>query len=125
MAEFKEVMRQRERMCDYYHECNINGCPLDDFASCVNPFECNAERYEAEVMKWAKAHPEPVYPTWGEWFTETFPKGNIGCFSPCAFYDDCVSCKRCGGCNDFYYDTPIPAYIAERLGIAPLKGTEK
>lgn len=126
MAEFQEVMRQAKRLCEAQDgETPCDECPITDYCMgklyVIGKYAVPIEEY---VTKWAKEHPEPVYPTWGEWFHKTFPKGNIGCFSPCAFYDDCESCKRCGGCQDFYYDTPIPAYIAEKLGVRP-KGEQE
>jgi hypothetical protein len=65
---------------------------------------------EKRVMKWAAEHPEPVYPTWGEWL-----------------YDmHVVSVQaRQTPLPNLYYTIesamlkPIPADIAEKLGIEP------
>ena len=46
-------------------------------------------------MEWAEAHPEPEYPTWVEWFNSM---GGVDC------------------------GEPIPADIAEKLGIKPKEG---
>lgn len=124
MSEFKEIMQQADRLCKSTDNCV--GCPLEvsdevcyfDIISDAY-IEKNYDDFETRVRNWVKEHPAPLYPTWGEWFHNTFPKGNIGCFSPCAFYDDCDSCKHDGGCNDLYFDKPIPADIAEKLGIKP------
>lgn len=56
--EFKEVVKIRNRMCDYYKNCD--GCPLADA-----PFGCMsrmaeveiADQYERILEEWAKEHP--------------------------------------------------------------------
>lgn len=55
-------------------------------------------------MRWDADHPEPVYPTWVEWFRE------MGVVSP----------KQ-----EYFHDwllKPIPADIAQKLGIEPKEG---
>lgn len=64
MAEFKEVMKQRSRMCKHYLSMDISceNCPLDK-ARKNTMFQCFryiAEYYqEAEnvIMEWAEEHP--------------------------------------------------------------------
>ena len=56
----------------------------------------DVESIAQEVEKWAAEHPEPVYPTWGTWLAEKFG------------YD----------LREIMYN-PIPADIAEKLGIKP------
>lgn len=74
MAEFQEVMKQRNRMCKHYlsidHNCK--NCPLDRAkeGTMLQCFRYVAEYYqkaENVIMEWAAEHPEPVYPTWEEW----------------------------------------------------------
>ena len=56
--EFKEAIKIRNRMCDYYKNCD--GCPLADA-----PFGCmsrmaeveTADQYERTLEEWAKEHP--------------------------------------------------------------------
>lgn len=81
MSEFVEVMRQARRMCEEHFAKNAEddcseSCPLytgwcpgldDGRAICFTPKEETMKRVEAIVMDWAEAHPEPVYPTWGEY----------------------------------------------------------
>lgn len=79
------------------------------------------------VMDWAAEHPEPRYPSWNRWFRETFPD-SIYATSPCpntfcrvcdpTAYHGEVECYECKG-------KPIPADIAEKLGIKPMGGKEE
>ena len=55
--EFKEAIKTRERMCDYYKSCDR--CPLEGFPSgCVDGiFETeNTDGYERIIEEWAKEH---------------------------------------------------------------------
>lgn len=126
MAEFQEVMKQWRRMCDK-HQCadkqcgavaydlicpitiSHNGHPCD---SCF--VDCSPEsmaQVEQIVMEWATEHPEPVYPTWREWLmsigviNDVYPQGAI---------DVLGNLKQ-----------PIPADIAEKLGIEPKNVTNR
>ena len=124
MAEFQEVIREKARMCNRHVACE--DCPIAD-----SPVKKEArllcsdftvkfpDVVEKIVMNWAAEHPEPKYPTWREWQVSEFP-GN-----------DRIMCKKifmsaeeagCGGkncCNCLR--EPIPAHIAEKLGIEPIK----
>ena len=73
MAKFKEVMKQWARMCDSHSDCY--SCPMrkeEDlpYTLCseggIRSVEA-PERAEEVIMNWAADHPEPVYPTWGEY----------------------------------------------------------
>ncbi len=128
MAEFKEVMRQRQRMCDKckhpVYECA--GCPIEMYEDCKNPPADMLENYEAAIMKWAAEHPEPVYPTWKEWQGENFPDARFP-ISRCHFTRDGV-CPFTRDVFEGFCDScrkqPIPADIAEKLGIKP-KGAKE
>lgn len=103
MAEhsFQEVMRQLNRLCSHYQNCGENGCPMFDEcgnigAHCSDPK--HSYRIEKTVMSWAAEHPEQVYPTWEEWLT------TLGVQS----YNE--------------LSKPIPADIAQKLGIQPKEG---
>ena len=102
MAEFVDVLRQFDRMCKANAGCF--NCPLhepdgvSDRCS-INAFVNDSERIECEVMSWAAEHPEPVYPTWAAWLAEKFG------------YD----------LREIMYE-PIPADIAQKLGIEPKEG---
>lgn len=102
MAEFSEVMRQFDRMCNAHAGCI--DCPLavaGDIACSIHDFIDNPGRIESNVMKWAAEHPEPVYPTWVDWFREMGVVAHT---------------------QEYFHDwllEPIPADIAKKLGIEP------
>lgn len=125
MAEFAEVMRQARRLCDVQRNCD--GCPLrSDGASGAYCGGIDALQdwddatTERIVMDWAEAHPEKVYPTWDEYQDEMFPNHTRG-ICPMAFGVRCpngdhASALACANCRNM----PMPAEIAEKLGIRPL-----
>lgn len=124
MAEFAEVMKQRKRMCKTIKACAF--CPLgfgnngtnDD---CVEIGLNKPEEAEKIIMEWAAAHPEPVYPSWNEAWKQLFPDAARQSESPCLKYflsADRINCRGipCRDCTA----KPIPADIAEKLGIKPI-----
>ena len=104
MAEFQEVCKHLKRMCEQYGN-NCIKCPLEDKDFCsLSAGDRTAETYkkaEEIVMKWAAEHPEPVYPTWVEWLRQN---GVVPRDQKC-FHDWLLK--------------PIPADIAQKLGITP------
>ena len=119
MAEhsFQEVMKQWRRMCSNLGNdddaLKCEKCPLGEERLCSFEIsdiqDAELETSEQKVMAWAEMHPEPVYPTWGEWLLQQgiFRAGtewNNG------FLYQCV--------NDVIFE-PIPADIAQKLGIEP------
>ena len=101
MAEFQEVMKHINRICVAHENCDENGCPLRVMGCCGNiGSHCSeplqAERIEKTVMRWAAEHPEPVYPTWGEYLHTLHNKPSSRELSQ-----------------------PIPADIAQKLGLEP------
>lgn len=99
MAAFQEVMRQWVRAKKAINENNLSCWPLEMFT------DDHIANIEKEVMSWAAEHPEPKYQSWGEWLSE------IGVFQ----------------CEDGEWrfakaNEPIPADIAEKLGIEPKEG---
>lgn len=116
MAEFQEVMRQFGRICtSNFGECDI--CDLRPFC----PSKTFPDKYEKsgrvewlekKVLAWAAEHPEPVYPTWGDWLAEmklvSWQNDGNGTYSVMV-----PTFKMC---------TEIPADIAQRLGIEPKEG---
>lgn len=123
MAEFTEVMRQARRLCAAHDSmCSTNNCPLDSGEACRLNVDLDGEDYnklERIIMDWAKKHPEPVYPSWEEGWKQLFPESSG---TPCpANYGKkyrniccvnvlCVNCKQ----------RPMPAEVAEKLGIKPI-----
>ena len=117
MAEFVDVLRQFDRMCKSNAGCF--NCPLhepdgvSDRCS-IGAFINDSERIEREVMSWAAEHPEPVYPTWGEWFVS---RGMLP-----EKWDNLTSAYMNVGCVPNLIHSPIPADIAQKLGIEPKEG---
>lgn len=121
MAEFTEVMEQAKRMCKTFSDGHCSECPIGnaDVLECgiTVTSEMDCKDVERRVMQWATKHPEPVYPTWDEWQNSVFPDAEID-ITPCTFGSrdrfDCAE-KTCYQC----IEEPIPADIAEKLGIKP------
>lgn len=77
MSEFKNVIKDIERMCGecYPNKCSTDECQLYKDDLCYPPLfarihNIDSNKLEEKVKKWAEEHPEPVYPTWGEWLIE-------------------------------------------------------
>lgn len=113
MAEFKEVINQWMRRCEACDEnenvkCRIGGRVCDAFYKMRK--HINPEFIEQDVMSWAAENPEPVYPTWGEWLMQFDVMGRTCQDMPNPYFakDKAAS--------------PIPADIAQKLGIEPKEG---
>lgn len=128
MAEFTEVINQARRICNIYGtgEVQCERCPLNSHNGCIfyDCFECDDTYFikiEKYVMDWAKENPEIVYPTWKKWQNSMFPNADVN-IRPCWFMPknliECNTFANCSGC----INQPIPADIAEKLGIKPIKG---
>lgn len=126
MSEFTEAMHQARRMCAAHGGmCGANNCPLsnEDADACRLLPDHGGEDYvdvERVIMDWAKEHPEPVYPTWYDYQQQTFPE-HTRWICPMMFGTPCpcgsiTSIKGCTDCRN----NPIPADIAEKLGIKPI-----
>lgn len=127
MAEFAELMKQERRMCGSI-SCDNCILPRGSDEMCIwedAPARLTDEviaEIEAKTMKWAAENPEVRYPTWREWQQDHFPDAaNI--MHPCAFMriSDVHCCdfstpNRCRNCAN----QPIPAEIAEKLGVKPI-----
>lgn len=107
MAEFNEVIKQFKRMCWYYgRDKTQKSCPMCTSYPNCNIGHCRKNAIEqpahfaATVMRWAAEHPEPVYPTVYEWLV------SVGLLS-----GDMWSASD--------LQKPIPADIAQKLGIEP------
>ena len=102
MVEFQKVMHEWKRMCAATSFCEL--CPLKDekcWATYPSKMVGDLKSIESIIMAWAAEHPEPVYPTWGEWLQRLYDNTNYAGI----------------------FITPIPADIAQKLGIAPKGGT--
>lgn len=113
MAEFQEVIKQKERMC---RESNCCDCPIDGyFDSCVNINAKNAAKYEELVMQWARENPEKEYPTWIDWQQKMFPNAT-NAICPKEY----MSKEEAHCCGHTCYDCrrqQIPEEIAVKLGL--------
>lgn len=124
MAEFKEVMRQAERMCKAHDECEC--CPIkeemDDLGEkCPFCGALDVAAVEQKIMDWAAEHPEPRYPSWHEAWKQLFPdRQRTPCPGCCGkkYAPEWCGQEECGECKN----RPIPADIAEKLGIKPVGG---
>ena len=111
MAEYSAVIKEAKRMCWHYTQGgNHDKCPM--YPAC-NVSQCRKiafERpadFEERIMAWAAEHPEPVYPTWIEYFL------TIG-LAERAGYGYRLRVEE--------FNKPIESDIAKKLGIEPKEG---
>ena len=119
--EFLEVMKQWRRFCKSHSNCGE--CEFDGKGICgeAHLSDVPMEIIEQDIMQWAAEHPEPVYPTWHEWLKEQ----NILAveYTPRASSTTGASTsyiQRVSTRPAFY--RPIPADIAQKLGLKPKEG---
>lgn len=119
-------MKQLNRMCEMCNDNYFRRCPTCQgegyvmHSSVTRDFNTDElEKLKQKIMELEKANSEPVYPSWEEGWKQIFPDA---LYTPCpANYGkkykntSCasVSCERCR-------KRPIPAEIAEKLGIKPV-----
>lgn len=124
MADFTIVMHEMQRMCDAFTNADeCQHCPLVHNPVCGTPSDMTDEeirKAEAAIMAWAAEHPEPQYPTWFGWLEsegililETVPCQSKP--TSTSTQQSYVAVLR--GTPKMY--RPIPADIAEKLGIEP------
>lgn len=121
MAEFSEVMRQAQRMCDHRRKRGLTCIDCDAMHICgFKIWDVGLDTLCADadaVMAWAAEHPEPKYPTWVEWLMK------CGVLMPTmdtdiVFAEDGKHLVTGVRFTLKAYE-PIPADIAEKLGIEP------
>lgn len=109
MAEFENVMTGFARMCKYMMNQGCRDCPLELKGFCEKRIHSYTQEdiQEAEeiIAKWVAEHPESEYPTWYEWLSTTPFMEKVRCGS--------------GTYKVYNWKKPIPADIAEKLGIEP------
>jgi hypothetical protein len=118
VAEFVQMMKDWQRMCDSMQggirKCD--NCPLFNVLCQYKPNDkADFAKAEQIIEKWVEDNPEPVYPKWAEWLNSIgvtisdrpFPAPNI------PVYVFQVNAKMF---------EPIPADIAQKLGIEPKEG---
>lgn len=104
MADFVQTMKDWRRMCKYYAS-NCDRCPLCNFECGAVPRKMKYhtdDQVQAIILEWVKVHPEPVYPTWGEYIR------SITGLDPVEVNGMRLALTR-----------TIPADIAEKLGLQP------
>lgn len=116
MAEFIEVARAKRRMCKAQNGCGV--CKLQGICSLLNVCsysDDDVKKLENEVMSWAAEHPEPVYPTFGEWLEK---QGIVKLVNSDRYEED--------GRKVYMLlesvENKIPAELAQKLGIEPKEG---
>ena len=115
---FQEVMKHKNRMCkQYWTESSCRGCPIAEEVHgyegcCLIHFD--PKRYEELVLQWAAEHPEPQYQTWKEWLEE----------QRVVVHFDSVNNKGIKVKWELtnMSNCPIPADIAQKLGLKPKEG---
>lgn len=124
MAEFQEVIRQKNRMCQSVLccKCDIYLMCGQELSECPQFISNNPKKAEEVIMAWAKENPEPVYPLWGEWLVSIGAAHNAPTGIPFQTADGRIIDPPWEICVDLY--EPIPADIAQKLGIRP-KGESK
>ena len=116
MAEFVETMRKIRELCKERKGCA--GCIMIKDGTCGAAFGSTnlpVEEIERRVAQWEAA--KQKYPSWNEVWKQVFPKATCVPCPICNFgAGECVS--SCAECRA----RPIPAKIAEKLGIKPKEG---
>ena len=131
MTNFSQVMRDWRRICDKmdkdYDIEACSHCPISQRGALKGYCEAiytdwaanvDWDKVASIVEEWAAENPEPVYPTWVEWLMSesVIPTNYMAANST-------DSEVRAG---TFYVTrkafAPIPADIAEKLGLEPKEG---
>ena len=108
MAEFQEVMKQWRRFCKSHSNCGE--CVFDGTGICSETHLSSVPYSDIElsIMTWAAEHPEPVYPTWYDYLH------SIG-----VLYEKHTAGGDVAEIHWGNMMTPIPADMAEKLGLKP------
>ena len=99
-------LKQLTRMCDKYICPDCPLCGVDFCWENKQDISVDAnEKAAAIIEKWAEKNTEPVYPSWVEWFRQMkmIPPEQK--------------------CFHTWLSEPIPASIAQKLGIEPKEDT--
>jgi len=122
VADFVQTMKNWRRMCQYMEKLHPDdsccGCPLEGYG-CPAIYEDNNhvdyDDVEKNVTTWAAEHPEPVYQLWGEWFEE---HGDL-----IRGWHNATNVQWMAHTFSRLLCTPIPADIAQKLGIEAKEDT--
>lgn len=105
-------MKQKKRMCNSILccKCDIFHLSGENISNCPQFISNNPGKAEKIIMAWAADHPEPVYPTWVEYLV------GIGVIP------HEIRLETADALMDTHLLKPIPADIAEKLGLQPKEG---
>ena len=124
MSDFVQTMKDWRRMCKAQDDTTCgacSSCPMgDDGKSCMAVYEDEFEtvdfaHIEQTVTEWAAEHPV-VYPTWGEWLIKI--GGAVKKLYAQQYHYEAAQPTQLIEVVEVL-DEPIPADIAEKLGIEP------
>lgn len=128
MAEFVKTMEEARRLCATQENCEK--CPIwyarlevCRIGAAFNDDKIVDTITEGIILSWAKEHPEPVYPTWKEGWKQLFPEADIRHTLCPEVFGDKYKCDWCHDDNDNCdecLERPMPAEVAEKLGIKPI-----
>ena len=122
MSDFVQTMKDWRRMCDTIKSCD--DCPMQKedgwtYVLCSEGGISSARPEVAEkvIVKWAAEHPV-VYPTWEEWLVANgiMEPDNVRLNGDYRFYCNCKPVYNIPSPKMF---DPIPADIAQKLGLQP------
>lgn len=123
MAEFKEVMKEANRMCNSQDSCKSCDFRLDErLCKMTGEFDDDdlLETFEKTVLSWASEHPAKRYPTWREWGNSISMCSSPHVLLPCHFIDCHREDGRCPSpCP--YLDNEIPEEFAVKANIRPIE----
>jgi hypothetical protein len=94
-------------MCDTCNNCECGLSNVRSLESCYGKLVSLPAESEKAIMDWAAEHPEPVYPTWVEYLV------GIGVIP------HEIRLETADTLMDTHLLKPIPADIAQKLGIEP------
>lgn len=123
MSDFVQTMKDWRRMCEHCERnekigCVVNGNVCAGFFNMKD--DIDPEVVEANVTAWAAEHPEPVYPTWFEWLEQIKVAGRAYELEP-YFTGNKEGYLKTAAFTPKAFE-PIPADIAQKLGIEPKEG---
>lgn len=134
MTHFSQVMHDWKRMCDKMDKTHgeeaCSYCPIfhtDTIAGCCDAIyedlaaNIDWDKVASIVEAWATEHPEPVYPTWAEWLIEQGLAEHKTVFSH-EYHADALYVTDFDTALNKAVHKPIPANIAEKLGLKPKEG---
>lgn len=122
MAEFSEVMRQWRRFCKSHSNCGE--CEFDGKGICgeAHLTDIPYADIELRIMAWAAEHPDPVYPTWEKWLQSVGVMESSDGLLKRIKGQLLIDGIPAHAIPTIKVLDPIPADIAEKLGIEPKEG---